>query len=171
MARPSKSVANMKRHMTQEEREHRQNAEKAQATGINIAESEAVAMNSIAHREFERVTTLLKTVGKDDALFESIINRYCMLQAECAAFEAMREDAQNDLEELDNSELASNDRYQLKIKLRQAVIDCDKRVQEKRKAMFDIEKECGMTVASAARIVPKQPPKTENPLMEVLRGD
>ena len=54
--------------------------------------------------------------------------------------------------------------------MQKAVLDADNRVQAKRKMMFDIEKECAITVASALRSVPKTAAQPKNPLMELI-GD
>ena len=52
--------------------------------------------------------------------------------------------------------------------MQKSILDADNRVQAKRKMMFDIEKECAMTVASALRSVPKTPAAKENPLIGLI---
>ena len=68
-------------------------------------------------------------------------------------------------------EIEDGTRYRLKAKMQDAILNADKQIQQKRKMLFDIERECGMTVSSAVRIVPKAAPKETNPLLEILGGD
>lgn len=169
MGRPSKTVAGLARHATKEELEQRQAAEKALLTGRHLEEQEAVAGNEAAHREFLRVQPILAAIGKDDALYENVINRYCLLRAECEEFEALRATFLRNLDELqDDTRLDPSERFTLQAKMQKSILDADNRVQAKRKMMFDIEKECAMTVASALRSVPKTPAAKENPLIGLI---
>ena len=85
MARPAKTIGNTTGHRTNAEKAQREAAEKAAMTGIAIRERPEVKKNKAAHGEFLRIVGLLKAAGKDDALIETVINRYCMLLAECAS--------------------------------------------------------------------------------------
>ncbi|MGI5885528.1 MAG: hypothetical protein ACOX83_11300 [Candidatus Spyradocola sp.] len=175
MARPAKAIDVLtdggSSHLTKEEIKARKDAESAFASGATLRERPEVRTDAAAHREFLRVSKILSKVGKNDALFEPVINRYCQLQSECAAFEAMREGFRADLDELrEDGGMEADARYRLKIKMQQAILDADKQVQAKRKMMFDIEKECAMTISSAVRTVPKAPAKQDNPLLELLNG-
>lgn len=67
--------------------ERQRKGEAAFATGIPIKEKEETKKNVVAHKEFLRVTKLLNKIEKCDALYENIINRYCLLYAECRDFE------------------------------------------------------------------------------------
>ena len=53
--------------------------------------------------------------------------------------------------------------------MQKAILDVDKQIQTKRRMMFDIEKECAMTISAAARSIPKKPDAKENPLIAALR--
>ena len=173
MGRPAKAVDVMTEsgssHLTKGEIKARKDAEKASLSGVTLRERAEVRVNPIAHAEFLRVTRLLDKVGRRDALFEPIINRYCMIQAECAAYEAMRAGFDADLEALrEDVQLDSTEKCRLKAKMQDAILAADKQLQQKRKMLFDIERECGMTVSSAVRIVPKVAPQQSNPLLEAL---
>ena len=173
MGRPAKAADVMTEsgssHLTKSEIKARKDAEKASLSGVKLRERREVKLNPIAHAEFIRVTKLLNRVGRRDALFEPIINRYCMIQAECAAFEAMRAGFEADLDALrEDVELDGTEKCRLKVKMQDAILAADKQLQQKRKMLFDIERECGMTVSSAVRIVPKVAPQQSNPLLEAL---
>ena len=45
-----------------------------------------------------------------------------------------------------------------------------KQIQAIQKMIFDIEKECAMTISSAARSIPKKPEAEKNPLLAALEG-
>ena len=176
MGRPAKAADVMTEsgssHLTKSEIKARKDAEKASLSGVKLQERAEVKLNPIAHKEFGRVTKLLDKVGRRDALFEPIINRYCMIQAECAAFEQLRAGFESDLAALrEDTELDGAEKCRLKAKMQDAILAADKQLQQKRKMLFDIERECGMTVSSAVRIVPKVAPQQSNPLLEALSED
>lgn len=180
MARPAKPVAVLqaegKSHRTKAELEKRKKEEAAFATGTPLKEKPETKKNVIAHKEFLRVTKLLTEIGKCDALYENIINRYCMIYAECRDFEEKRERFYKDLWEMEDryeegkfGEDVSG-YYRLKNRIQQNIINLDKQVQAKRKMLMDIEKENIMTVASVLRNIPKTEEPDENPLLIALRG-
>lgn len=176
MARPSKTTEVLgsegKSHRTKAEIAARKSAEEALATGEKFKERADTKNDPIAHREFLRVNKLLTSIGKNDALYEPIINRYCMLQAECANFEHKRELFSKNLESLlDDCDMDLGDKYRIEVQMQRSIIDVDKQVQAKRKMMFDIEKECAMTISSAMRSIPKVPTEKRNPLLEALGDD
>ncbi len=171
MPRPSKTVDNIARHATKSELETRKSAENAMITGKKLKERAEVKSNEIAHREFLRVSALLNGIGKNDAMYEVIINRYCVLQAECSDFERKRALFSENLENLiDDEEIKSDTKYRLEAQMQKSIIDVDKQIQAKRRMLFDIEKECAMTISAALRSIPKTPDKQVNPLLEVLKG-
>lgn len=171
MARPSKAVGALNRHATKEELNIRSMAEKSLLTGQSMTEQPKVAGDPIAHAEFERLLPILTAIGKNDALYENIINRYCLLRAECEEFQRLKERFSENLAALDDDEdLEAPAKYRLQAAMQKSILDADGRVQTKRKMMFDIEKECAMTVASAMRSVPKAPTEPKNPLLELVGG-
>lgn len=188
MARPSKSSATIqaeqKSHRTKAEMKQREDAEKELSTGVALKERAAVKNNPIAHKEFNRVNALLKKIGKNDAIYEPIINRYCALQAECVEYESMLadfRDQRGDLRREYQSGQADADcveggltpsaYYKLLSVMQKSIVDLDKQIQAKRKMLFDIERENAMTIAAALRSIPKKVEKEKNPLLAALTGD
>ncbi len=167
-----------KSHRTKAELKQREKEEKALATGTALRERTEVKNNPIAHKEFLRINKLLKGIEKNDAIYEPVINRYCMLQAECFDFEEKRESFYRDIQELmeDKDELINSEEmslsayYKLKNSMQMQIINLDKQVQAKRKMLLDIEKENIMTIAAALRSIPKKVDDSKNPLLEALRG-
>jgi predicted nuclease with TOPRIM domain len=172
-----------KSHRTKKELKQRQQGEEALATGTALKERPEVKANKIAHKEFLRLNKLLKGIEKNDAIYESVINRYCMLQAECAMFDEKREelykliyDLENEYNKItENMDPGDKSPFYLEYsknmaKLSTTMLNLDKQLQSKRKMLLDIEKENIMTIAAALRSIPKKPEKEENPLLKALNG-
>lgn len=98
---------------------------------------------------------ILTAIGKNDALFESVINDYCRLESDIQRYRELRNELEND------ETISGSTRYEL-------IAKYDMQIEKYRKQRRDIEKENGMTIASSARTIPKTPTKAVNPLMEVL---
>ena len=157
MSRPSKATA----VLGEEKRSHRTKAELRQR---------AAAEN--AHKEWQRIRGLLEAAGKNEALYEATINRYCMLHAECLDFERKRQLFSDQLDELtENTELEATDRYKYQAQMQKNILAVDKQLQTKRRMMLDIEKECAMTISAAMRSIPKTTAEPKNPLMGILNDD
>lgn len=172
MSRASKTIENTAGHRTKKEKQQRKEAENALLTGISLCERPDTANNPVAHTEFVRINNLLAIVGKNDAIYEAVINRYCVLQAECIDFEHKREKLNDNLAKLmDDDELEIEIRYKYQAQMQKTVIDVDKQIQTKRKMILDIEKECGFTLAAALRSIPKKVDNDDNPILKALRGD
>ena len=180
MARPAKAVSATTRHNTKAEVKARKEAEKALATGSALTERPEVKRNPVAHAEFVRLNGLLSSIGKNDAIYETVINRYCVILSECLAFEDKRENININagLIEEKLAQLDENDNIDALKKiatslsgLYKTMIDLDKQIESKRKMLLSIERENIMTVAAALRSVPKAPEKKENPLLKALSGD
>lgn len=178
MARPAKPVAVLqaegKSHRTKAELEKRKKEEAAFATGTPLKEKPETKKNLIAHKEFKRVTKLLTEIGKCDALYENIINRYCMLYAECRGYEEMQDKLRTDIVHLENMYneglLEFLSYLEKKNGITGSINAIDRQLQAKRKMLMDIEKENIMTVASVLRNIPKTEEPDENPLLIALRG-
>ena len=162
MARPSKSTDVLtgegKSHKTKAELKQRAEAEQAALTNLKMRESAEVKSDPVAHEEFKRVTRLLKAVGKNDALYESVINDYCLSKSEIARYMKMLEEVENDVN------IKSADRYRL-------IMEISDKIERIRKRRVDIEKENGMTIASSARSIPKRVEKNTNPIMAALSNE
>ena len=158
MARPSKAAGVLesegRSHRTKEELETRKAAEQAVLTGKRMREAPEVSRDKVAHTEWLRVRQLLEKAGKGDALYEAVINEYCLAKSDIVRYMQLRDEIQ--LAEMEAAE-------RLKLSL-----ECDKMIEKYRKKRFDIEKENGMTIASSARSIPKKAVREENPLLKIL---
>ena len=170
-------------HRTKAELEARAKAEAAMLSGEKLKERPSVKNDENAHREYKRVSKLLAAIGKDDALYSAVVNRYCELFSETVMLaeitancrtiisrlsdtvERLEEDNETDPDKLltVSSALA---------KALSSINTADSRIMTKRKMMLDIEKECCMTVSAALRTIPKDAAKTEqdDALVKALNG-
>lgn len=175
-----------KSHRTKKELKMREQGEKALSTGIVLRERREVKKNKVAHKEFKRINELLSSIEKNDAIYEAVINRYCILYAECIDLEDKRESMydliedlkeqfENSKEYLEDEELAKETRkFASSISdLTKSMIEIDRQVQQKRKMLLDIEKENIMTIASALRVIPKKPENdsAKETILKVLSGN
>lgn len=184
MPRPSKTAEALKGHKTKAELEARKEAEQSLLTGVPISERKEIKKDKSAHSEFQRIIKLFETLKKNDALYTSVINRYCILYSECTQFEKLKNEYAKAIEEISmDKELIVKDYvsdpevetisltqyYKIKNNFSKTILSLDSAIMSKRKMMFDIEKENLMTVASGLRTIPKTPPApAKNPLMEIL---
>ena len=170
--KPAKLIAiEGKSHRTKKELREREKAEAALLTGKTLKETEEVKNNKIAHKEFLRIRKLLQSIEKNDDLYGSTINRYCLLLAECTEFEEKREtifSRQKELEER-KDDMEFSEYINLQNDLVKSMLALDKQVQSKRKMLLDIEKENVRTIAASLRSIPKKTEK-KNPLREALSG-
>lgn len=182
MSRPPKPFsviqAENKSHRTKAELAARQAGEESLLTGVELKERPEVKKNKVAHEEFIRLYDLLQSIGKNDAIYETIINRYCLIQGECAALEKRKAKMIKTAEKLEKkiAELDDFDDFQATRDAARSIADiyktignCDKLIASKRKMLFDIEKENIMTIAAALRSIPKKEEKASNPLLEALK--
>lgn len=178
-------VTEKKSHRTKAELKMREEGEKSLTTEIKIKERKEVKQNKVAHKEFKRIQKLLENIDKNDAIYEAVINRYCLLQAECYDLEdrreefyklifELKEESRKVTDEMENNEevLTYKLEYAREIaKMMSSMLAIDKQITSKRKMLLDIEKENVMTIASALRSIPKKEEKEDNPLLKVLRGE
>ena len=161
MARPSKSTEVLKNekksHRTKAELSQREAAEHDLLTGIRMRESADVKEDEDAHREYRRVIKILTAVGKNDALYESVINDYCRLESDIVRYRRLREELEQD------PDISGTSRYEL-------IAKYDQLIEKYRRQRRDIEKENGMTIASSARAIPKTASKPKNPLLEAIQS-
>ena len=187
MGRPPKPYAviegEKKSHRTAEEMRIRKESEEAVLTGIKIAEENRVKDNKTAHETFKRTVKLLEKIQKNDAIYEKVINRYCILTAECESMEERIRrlqqrhqrlaELEGDAEEIEDEEQrirAVMDIERQLTSLDITINTTEGKLQTKRNALFAIEKESCMTVAAALRSIPKKQEKKVNPLKEILNG-
>jgi hypothetical protein len=178
MPTPSKTTDVLKfekkSHRTKGELDQRKKAEDALITGKHMQLWPSLKNDPDAKKEFSRVKGLLKKIDKDDALYQSPVNRLALLHSECLKIER---DIQNRREDLEIAETAFYDK-QLKadayLELRQGVyksIEALGRMKNTKERMqLQIEKEMALTLAAALRSIPKkvQDPATEDPMSAIL---
>lgn len=175
-----------KSHRTKKELKLREQGEKALSTGNALKERKEVKKNKIAHKEFKRINELLSVIEKNDAIYEAVINRYCLVYAECMEFEdkktelyelvdSLEEQFELSKDYLQGEELAKETRLFAKSisETIRSIVDLDKQLQSKRKMLLDIEKENIMTIASALRVIPKKADNdsAKETLLKVLNGN
>jgi phage terminase small subunit len=163
-----------KSHRTKAELETRKKAEQQLLTGIQLKAWPEVRKNELARKEFNRVKKLLKIIGHNDALYEAVINRYCMIVAECKQIEETIIQLHAELDELAEMKGAEDIDPMQYIKAKgdthDRAIAWDKKLMDKRKMLLQIERENIMTILAALRSIPKKPEeKQESPMAEYLR--
>lgn len=159
-----------KSHRTKAELARRQAAEDALSTGRSLRERPEVKQDPAAHKEFLHINGLLKIIGKNDALVEGSVNRYCQMTAEIKELEDKRgefSEGITQLKEAYEADMAENPSIKDRViptmeyfntlaKMESAMLSLDKRIQDKRKMLLDIEKENIMTIAAQLRSIPKK---------------
>jgi hypothetical protein len=173
--RSPKPIKLLKGHRSKAEKKKREESEKAMLSGFVIQEWDDVKNNVLAHKEFARIKKILKKINHDDALYESVINRKCLLEAECKQSETEIKELREDLQELhlayQESKIEFMQYLSEKGRMQDRMITWDKKVMDKRKMLLQIEKENIMTIMSALRSVPKkQEEKKETDPMAALLG-
>ena len=170
-------------HRTKAELERREQAEKDLLSGKGMTEFQSVKKDQYAHKEFLRVKKLMDAVDKNDALYETIINRYCEILSEVASLKSQREFNLKRIEEInelynqlsDELEVEDKlDRIEKVIKLLTQFQNANNRIDgtisAKRSMLFAIERENIFTISSALRSIPKNVNKQEDDLVKALRG-
>lgn len=175
-------VNEKKSHRTKAEMSAKKRGEESLKTSRKFKERAEVKQNPVAHKEFKRLQKILSEIDKNDSIYEAVINRYCLLQAECVEVEERREtyaelleEIRQALKELDKSDI---EKYVMQItnitnsmaKISGQIAACDKILGTKRKMLLDIEKENIMTIAAALRSIPKNVEKEKHPLLAALEG-
>jgi len=188
MSRPPKPYlvlkSEKKSHRTKKELKIREDGEKSLSTGIPLKARNQVKNNPIAYKEFKRINSLLKKIDKNDAIYELVINRFCLITAECEELEKRRERIYNIIDEMGElfeeclETVDAEERAKMMFKfakeinqLTSTMMDIDKILQSKRKMLLDIEKENVMTIAAALRNIPKQEENKASALLEALNAD
>lgn len=186
MPTPSKPyltlVNEKKSHRTKAELTQRMQAERATTTSYILHERAEVRENPIAHKEFKRLNNLLKKINKSDAIYENVINRYCMIHAECFDMEIRKKKCDDFIDKIEERFDESIDKAPVKEAAEiikdytkayseaiKNLTNCDSLIQKKRKMLFDIERDNLMTIAAALRSVPKKQEK-KSQLREALKN-
>lgn len=171
-----------KSHMTKKQLENRKTEEDKLSSKKSMKIWPTTKKNITAAKEFKRVKELLKGIEKDDALYEAVINRYCIIKAEVESLESRSEELYSLVEKLEkrfdeaSGEVSASECMEMTMdfskeitRLLSCIANLDKDIQTKRKMLLDIEKENVMTVAAALRTIPKKEEKAD-PLLQILKG-
>lgn len=172
-----------KSHRTKRELLQRKQGEEALLSGKALAERPETKKNKVAHKEFKRINELLTNIEKNDAIYEVVINRYCMIQSECNELVERREQYHDIIEKLNENFYFEIEYTQdeEKAKLIRSfmksysdaigyILGIDEQVQKKRKMLLEIEKENVMTIKAALQTIPKKQESKKNALHEALGG-
>lgn len=182
--KPISVITSEKRsHLTKKQIEQRTKAEKDILAGNKILESSSVKRDPTAHKEFLRVCRILSKIEKNDASYETVINRYCELLAECIHLKEQRDYSWETFTEIRATFklLAADNTLEERIEvlmeltknlssLTDAMNKIDKILDSKRQMLFAIEKENLFTIAGALRSIPKKVEKEEDDLIKALKG-
>jgi predicted nuclease with TOPRIM domain len=167
MARAGKPVKLLKlegkSNKTKAELEFREKQEESMMTKQAIKAWPEVWNDPVARREMTRLRNLLKIIGKNDALYEGIINRYCLLHSECFQIEErinrLTDEQDRLTESFDNDNIEAETYHKLQANLGKQILSWDAKLMEKRRMMLQIEKENVMTILASLRAIPKKPPE------------
>jgi|LSQX01.2.fsa_nt_gb phage terminase small subunit len=162
--KPAKLLAlEGKSHKTKAELEHRAKEEEALLTGKTLKAWPEVRGDQVARKEFNRLRQLLKIIEKDDALYEAIINRYCLLHSECFQIEEhikrLTEEQERLIQSYEDDSIEHEMYFKTQIALGKQKLSWDGKLMEKRRMMLQIEKENVMTILSSLRAIPKKEPE------------
>lgn len=176
MPTPSKPVSILKAegrsHRTKKEILQRTEDEKKLTSGEKLNMRPEVKKNAKAKAEFERIVNLLVKIDKNDGIYEAVINRYCIIQAETIEFEKKRDLISKLIFRIEKEfkdhiiETESKDRYKITVEFQKELtkqisllLAIDRQIQAKRKMLLDIEDKNIMTIAGALRSIPKKTEK------------
>lgn len=168
-------LSEKKSHRTKKELAQRQNAERSTLTGKKMQSSAEVRADKIANKEWKRICSLLDNIEKNDAIYEKVINRYCLLYSEVISFQNSKAFYESTIADVRKQMEDAPPDIMFKLidklnSLGKMIISLDKQINTKRVMMFNIEKENIMTIASALRSVPKTQSKKKSALEEALGG-
>ena len=119
----------------------------------------------------------MSAIGKNDALYSSGLNTYCLLYSEISEMEREKQALSVLVKRLSDKveELAEAEEIieatKAVTKLISQKITLGSAIDKKRSMMLAIDKENVMTVSAALRSIPKAPEKKENALLAALRGE
>ena len=129
----------------------------------NIVEFDFVKVDPIAHREFCRISFLLK--NRLDPTYSSTINRYCIKFSEFASLLDMKRELQKSIKELENSPTRNWNAYQ---SLQASFREISKLQNTTSNQLLNLEKTLGITPSSSARLFSTQNNNPEDGLKDLF---
>ena len=161
----AKPLSLIEGHRTKAELAARAAGEKALSSTEKMKAPAGAAKNKAAYAHWKRILQILAGVELNEAFYERVIWRYCLLLAEHDQLTVERETRADDLEHVRAEKSGAFDgmepaEYYALLDARIRVLDlADKAVAKKRDQLLAIEKENLMTVQGKLRAVPKKPDK------------
>lgn len=129
----------------------------------NIVEFDFVKSDPIAHREFCRISFLLK--NRLNPEYSSTINRYCIKFSEFASLLDMKRELQKSIKQLENSPNRNWNTYQ---SLQASFTQISKLHNTCSNQLLNLEKTLGITPSSSARLFSTQNSNPEDGLEELF---
>lgn len=129
----------------------------------NIVEFDFVKADPIAHREFCRISFLLK--NRLNPEYSSTINRYCIKFSEFASLLDMKRELQKSIKQLENSPNRNWNTYQ---SLQASFTQISKLHNTCSNQLLNLEKTLGITPSSSARLFSTQNSNLEDGLEELF---
>lgn len=159
--RPPKALGLVTGHLTNAQKEARAEAEKSMATGKPMKKWPKTKENSLANKLFGKLAAAYTAIGMNDAMHEAVLNRYCIITAECEALETRQEALRAAQENQDAEKTAQ---------MESTIAKIDAALNVRRNMLLAIERENLLTIASKLRAVPKKPQESEeeDPMERVL---
>lgn len=151
----SKVISMTTGHRTKAEKEFRKEAEKSLYTGVDFKESDQVAADKIAHREFLRLKKMFAKIPFIDGLDEQVINRYCLEVSALSGFQ----DSVATLDKMfDESETVEQ-----RIEIKNMILKTLSAMMKSKELLLKYEDRLFLNPAGRVKSIPKAPPAKEKP--------
>ena len=166
-----KPLSLVRGHRTNAELDARAAGEKALTTAEKMQMPRSVRASKEASAHWRRLRKVLGTVGMDEAFYENVLGRYCLLLAEhdqLAAERALRHEAVDDLR--DRKDEMDFPDYVERLQTLAGMVDAtDRQIAKKRDQLLAIERENLLTVQGKLRAIPKKPEEKKPSGIEAFR--
>jgi FAD/FMN-containing dehydrogenase len=145
--------------------------EKSLSTDEHMRMPRSVKANKEAAEHWKRLLKILGSVGMNEAFYENVLGRYCLLLAEHDQLAEERTKRQAAVDELyaRKDEMEAKDFFELLQSLAAMVDATDRKIVKKRDQLLAIEKENLLTVQGKLRAIPKKPEEKKPSGIEAFR--
>ena len=171
MAQNAKPVETITWHATKAEKTMRKEGNQPPKGNKVIKVSEAVKKNERAYAYFKRLVDIFKGIDLNDAFYENVLNRYCILLAECDEHSAEIKQQQAMIFNIDqnHSEMSIQEYYGIRNEMVKTLNKTEGLLTSKRNQLLAIEKENLLTAQAKLRAVPKQNKEKQLSAIEEFR--
>lgn len=168
---PIAQIDNSRARKTKAEIAARAAGEKALTTDKKMHMPQSVKADKAAAAHWRRLSKILGSVGIDEAFYENVLGRYCILLAEhdqLASERALRIAAVDEIRQRkDEMEFSE---YIERLQTLSGMVDVtDRKIAKKRDQLLAIEKENLLTVQGKLRAIPKRPEEKKPSGIEAFR--